>query len=98
MDHFAERVLELVELIPPGQAMSYGDVADHLGEGGPRQVGRVMALYGGEPAPWWRVVRADGSLPADLRVRAGLEYRAESTPLRPDGRVDMGRARWDGRG
>ena len=27
--------------------MSYGDIAEYLGEGGPRQVGRVMALWGG---------------------------------------------------
>ena len=80
--------------------MSYGDVAEYLGQGGPRQVGRVMALWGGS-APWWRVVHADGSLVRG-HERAALErYRAEGTPLRPspDGppsRVDMRRARWTG--
>ena len=80
--------------------MSYGDVAEYLGQGGPRQVGRVMALWGGS-APWWRVVHADGSLVRG-HERAALErYRAEGTPLRPspDGppsRVDMRRARWAG--
>ncbi|MGX1492446.1 alkylated DNA nucleotide flippase Atl1 [Streptomyces tendae] len=57
LPEYAERVLEVAELIPPGRVMTYGDVAEWLEEGGPRQVGRVMALYGGA-VPWWRVVRA----------------------------------------
>lgn len=97
---YAERVLEVAERIPPGRVMTYGDVAEWLGEGGPRQVGRVMALYGGA-VPWWRVVRADGvPLPGSER-RALEHYRTEGTPLRetPSGepRLAMRRARWDGR-
>ncbi len=99
---YASRVLDVADSIPPGRVMSYGDVAEYLGQGGPRQVGRVMALWGGS-VPWWRVVHADGSL---LRghERAALErYRAEGTPLRPspDGppsRVNMRLARWSGEG
>ena len=49
--------------------MTYGDVAEWLEEGGPRQVGRVMALYGGA-VPWWRVVRADGALLPGHELRA----------------------------
>lgn len=30
---YAERVLDLVERIPPGMVMSYGDIAEYLGEG-----------------------------------------------------------------
>jgi alkylated DNA nucleotide flippase Atl1 len=58
---FAGRVLDVAESIPPGSVMSYGDIAEYLGEGGPRQVGRVMALWGGGVA-WWRVIHSDGSL------------------------------------
>lgn len=61
LPEYAERVLDVAERIPPGRVMTYGDVAEWLQEGGPRQVGRVMALYGGA-VPWWRVVRADGVL------------------------------------
>lgn len=95
---FAESVLDLAECIPPGRVMTYGDVAECLGHGGPRQVGRVMALYGGA-VPWWRVVRADGRLLAGGERRALVRYRAEGTPLRTVGqepRLDLGRARWDG--
>jgi alkylated DNA nucleotide flippase Atl1 len=103
---YAERVLEVAERIPPGRVMTYGDVAEWLGEGGPRQVGRVMALYGGA-VPWWRVVRSDGVLLPGSEPRALEHYRAEATPLREAPRtpgstrtlpkLDMGRARWDGR-
>ncbi|MCX5584643.1 MGMT family protein [Streptomyces erythrochromogenes] len=96
---YAERVLEAVERIPPGRVMTYGDVAEWLDEGGPRQVGRVMALYGGA-VPWWRVVRSDGLPLPGHEARALEHYRAEATPLRlttgGDPRLDMRRARWDG--
>lgn len=95
-DTYAEEVLETVENIPPGRVMSYGDIAEHVGIGGPRQVGAVMSAWGGG-VPWWRVVRADGRPPAGHEVRALPYYVAEATPMRPGGdRVDMRRARWDG--
>lgn len=97
---FAARVLDVVETIPAGKVMSYGDIAEYLGEGGPRQVGRVMTLWGGGVA-WWRVVHANGSLLAGHERAALTQYREEGTPLRhgSDGRpsgVDMRRARWGG--
>ncbi|UFQ20334.1 MULTISPECIES: MGMT family protein [Streptomyces] len=100
---YAERVLDVAEMIPPGRVMTYGDVAEWLEEGGPRQVGRVMALYGGA-VPWWRVVRSDGVLLPGHELRALERYREEGTPLRQASRaaqghvpkLDMRRARWDG--
>lgn len=102
---YAERVLEVADLIPPGRVMTYGDIAEWLEEGGPRQVGRVMALYGGA-VPWWRVIRADGVLLPGHELDALAHYRAEGTPLREAGRgaeghlprIDVRRARWDGGG
>jgi alkylated DNA nucleotide flippase Atl1 len=100
LSDFASRVLDVAESIPPGQVMSYGDIAEYLGEGGPRQVGRVMALWGGGVA-WWRVIHADGSLLAGHERVALARYREEGTPMRSavgggPGRVDMRRARWTG--
>jgi alkylated DNA nucleotide flippase Atl1 len=97
VDDYASRVLDVVDGIPAGSVMSYGDVADLLGEGGPRQVGRVMALWGGGVA-WWRVVHADGSLLAGHEQAALERYAAENTPLRQPAaggppRIDMRRAR-----
>jgi alkylated DNA nucleotide flippase Atl1 len=98
LNDFAGRVLDVAEAIPRGRVMSYGDIAEYLGEGGPRQVGRVMALWGGGVA-WWRVIHADGSLLAGHEHAALARYREEGTPMRLDGdgrpgRVDLRRARW----
>lgn len=92
-------MLDVVAQIPPGRAMSYGDVATAIGSRAARGVGQVMAYYGSE-APWWRVVRASGHPAVDHTTRALEHYRAESTPLRwsRDGevfRVDLARARWE---
>ena len=97
---FASRVLDVAESIPPGRVMSYGDVAEYVGQGGPRQVGRVMALWGGG-VPWWRVVHADGSLLRGHEREALGHYRREGTPLRfgaqgSAARLDMRQARWSG--
>jgi alkylated DNA nucleotide flippase Atl1 len=96
-EDFDEAVQAVVRRIPPGRVMSYGDVAEYLGTGGPRQVGAVMSRGGGD-LPWWRVIRADGSPPAGHETECLAAQRAEGTPMRDDGtRVDMRRARWDGR-
>jgi alkylated DNA nucleotide flippase Atl1 len=96
-EEYAEAVLSCVERVPRGRVTTYGAVAEAvgaaLGGGGPRQVGAVMAAHGG-PVPWWRVVRADGSLPPSHQGEARQAYLEEGTPLRPSGNVDIGRAFW----
>lgn len=91
-EEYAELVLRCAESVPPGRVTTYGSIAEPvgavLGGGGPRQVGAVLAEQGGS-VPWWRVIRADGSLPPSHDHRATHEYRAEGTPLRPSGRVDI---------
>ncbi len=78
---YVEAVLSLVERVPVGRATTYGVLADAVGHGGPRQIGRVLALYGSS-VPWWRVVRADGTLPLSHQRAALAHYREEGTPLR----------------
>jgi alkylated DNA nucleotide flippase Atl1 len=85
----------VVARIPAGKVMSYGDVAEYLGQGSPRTVGTVMATHGRE-VPWQRVVQASGR-PAEPYVDKALALlRAEGCPLRGE-RVVMAEARWDGR-
>ena len=90
-DEYVEPVLTIVEGVPSGRVTTYGLIAEalhrSLGRGGPRQVGAVMAAYGG-PVPWWRVVRADGSLPPCHDDEARQHYLEEGTPLRPSGNID----------
>ncbi len=96
LPRFAELVLDVVRLVPPGKVLTYGDVAEYLGEGGPRQVGSVLARHG-SGVPWWRVLRADGTPAPQVLERALERYARECTPLRPSGdRVDLRLARWDG--
>lgn len=95
---YTEAVIAVVAAIPPGRAMTYGDVAWTFGHAGARAVGMVMR-YHGEGLPWWRVVRAGGHPPRGLSVEAKAHYDAEGTPLlpapTPEGyRVDLRRASW----
>ena len=91
-DDFTEAVLAFVERVPTGRVVTYGLIADQLGRGGARHVGRVMSLEGAA-VPWWRVVRADGTLPPHLVVDAQREWAREKTPVKR-GRVDVPAAVW----
>lgn len=97
-DDFYGRVLGVVESIPPGQVMSYGDIAAAIGSKAPRAVGKVMA-YGGSDVPWWRVVRASGHPPQCHEGQALEFYRAEGTPLvwsaSGSYRIDLRAARYE---
>lgn len=94
---FASRVLEVVDSIPPGRVMTYGDVAATLGSRATRAVGQVLAYYGSRVA-WWRVIRASGHPPVDHEDRALEKFRAEGTPLSWSShgrfRVDLAAARY----
>jgi alkylated DNA nucleotide flippase Atl1 len=92
MEDFTEAVLAFVERVPAGRVVTYGLIADHLERGGARQVGRVMSLEGAA-VPWWRVVRANGSLPPHLMVDAQKAWSEEKTPVKR-GRVVVSEAIW----
>ena len=88
---YVEEVLSLIEEVPRGRVTTYGALAEAVGRGGPRQVGRVMALHG-DAVPWWRVVHADGS-PATCHGGTAVEHLlADGVPLTGRGRVDMSSA------
>ena len=91
-EEYVEAVLAYVERVPRGRVTTYGAIAEVVG-GGPRRVGAVLARHGG-PVPWWRVVRADGSLPPSHEHEARQRYLEEGTALRPSGNVDIGAAFW----
>jgi methylated-DNA-protein-cysteine methyltransferase related protein len=58
---YRERVYRLVRSIPRGRVMTYGQIAEILGEGyTPRTVGFVM--HGSDDqTPWHRVINAQGA-------------------------------------
>jgi alkylated DNA nucleotide flippase Atl1 len=87
-EDYVEAVLALVERVPVGRVTTYGALAQAVGTGGPRQVGRVMALHG-DAVPWWRVVHADGRPPTCHGGTAIERLREDGVPLTDRGRVDL---------
>ena len=89
----AEHVLRVVERIPRGRVVSYGDVAGIVGIG-PRQVGAVMSRYGAG-VTWWRVTNAAGILPEHLLDEARAHWFDEGIPVRPGAGCRITAARAD---
>jgi methylated-DNA-protein-cysteine methyltransferase related protein len=81
-----ELVLRRIRDTPEGFVRAYGDVSP----GAPRFAGTVLSGNHDPDLPWWRIVRADGSLAKGSRQRALLD--AEGVPFRGE-RVDMRIAR-----
>lgn len=61
--NFKERVLSVVQKIPKGKTLSYGEVAYGAGyPGAARAVGTLMAHNHDTTVPCHRVIRADGKV------------------------------------
>ncbi|MDR0622450.1 MAG: MGMT family protein [Deltaproteobacteria bacterium] len=95
MNSFYEKVYAIVERIPYGKVVSYGQISRMLGRPrSAREVGRAMRHCPGQ-APCHRVVMADGSVSGGTRAekrKAMLE--SEGVGFLPDNRVDMKNYSW----
>jgi len=95
---YRERVYRIVRQIPPGRVMTYGQIAELLGEGyTPRTVGFVMHASP-TGTPWHRVLNARGAcstgrivLPHDKQQRL-LEM--ENVVFDKNGRCDLQTFLW----
>jgi len=95
---YRERVFEIVRRIPPGRVMTYGQLAEILGEGyTARTVGFVMHSAD-QTVPWQRVINAQGAcstgrviVPPDLQQRMLV---SEGVVFDAKGRCDLSRYRW----
>jgi methylated-DNA-protein-cysteine methyltransferase-like protein len=95
---YRERVFEIVRRIPTGRVMTYGQLAEILGEGyTPRTVGFVMHSAD-ETVPWQRVINSQGAcstgrviVPPDLQQRMLV---SEGVVFNEKGRCDLARYRW----
>ena len=90
VNSFFQQVYAIVEQIPEGKVMAYGQIARVLGRPrAAREVGWAMR-HCPEHLPWQRVVKADGSVTggeyAEMRKRL---LEAEGVVFLDDGRVDM---------
>ncbi|MEE8600003.1 MGMT family protein [Euzebya tangerina] len=87
LTEFARSVYAAIRTVPPGTCASYGEIAQEAGRpGAARGVGSILAQSGGADLPWWRIIRADGSLPKGADQEGRL--RAEGVTI-INGRVRM---------
>lgn len=95
---YRERVFRIVRLIPRGRVMTYGQIAEILGEGyTPRTVGFVMHSSN-DKTPWHRVINAQGGcstrgivLPHDKQQRM---LEAEGVSFNERGRCELQKYLW----
>ena len=95
---YRARVYEIVRRIPRGRVMTYGQLAEILGEGyTPRTVGFVMHSAD-ERDPWHRVINAQGACSTGRVLlphnKQQLMLEAEGVEFDARGRCDLGRYRW----
>lgn len=77
MTSFEDKAIAVIRSIPPGDVMTYGEVAEEAGHpGAARAVGRVLRTIDGE-LPWWRVLGTGGRLIAPSSERQAEHLRAE---------------------
>jgi methylated-DNA-protein-cysteine methyltransferase related protein len=89
---YRERVYRIVRSIPNGRVMTYGQLAEILGEGyTPRTVGFVMHGAGDE-TPWHRVINAQGGCSTG---RIAIPYDKQQRMLEAEGVSFNERARCD---
>lgn len=77
MTPLQERFHAVVADLAVAEVVSYGEVARRAGRrGAARAVGAFLAEHGAA-LPWWRVVRADGSLAVHKPAEQARRLRAE---------------------
>lgn len=97
VNSFFSQVYAVVEKIPAGKVIAYGQIARMLGRPrAAREVGWAMRCCP-DNLPWQRVVMADGSVSGGMysELRRSL-LEEEGITFLPDGRVNMTDCRWDG--
>ncbi len=96
---YRERVYEIVREIPSGRVMTYGQIAEMLGEGyTPRTVGFVMHAADTENLAWQRVINSQGACSTG-RITAPVNLQQkiledEGVEFNEKGRCDLNIYRW----
>ena len=95
MNPFFEEIYRVLEQIPKGRVVSYGQIARMLGRPrAAREVGWAMRNCP-EHLPWQRVVMSDGSIAAgDYADMRKALLTDEGVGFLPNGNVDMKKYQW----
>jgi len=99
---FYERVYVLVRQVPPGNVVTYGQVAALLGSPrAARAVGYALRfLPAGTDVPWHRVINHRGQISLRTPIESPLTQRLlleeEGVVFDAEGRVDLSIYRWQG--
>lgn len=96
---YREKVYEIVREIPLGKVMTYGQIAEILGEGyTARTVGYVMHAAETENVPWQRVINSKGGCStAKLTVPYNIQQKMleeEGIEFNEKGFCDLNIYRW----
>lgn len=92
MTPFQRAVVGVVRAVPPGEVVTYGEVAAEAGYPGASQaVANVLRTVDG--LPWWRVISAHGRLYCTLEPRQRPLLEAEGVVIDANRRVR--RSRWE---
>ena len=97
MKGFFNQIYDLVEQIPSGRVMTYGDIAKCLGHPrASRLVGYAMsAVCETDNRPWHRVTFSDGRLWDDQWAKVQHDLlAAEGVGFTPEGKIDLEHFRW----
>ena len=96
---YRERVYQIVSEIPAGRVMTYGQIAEMLGEGyTPRTVGFVMHAADTQNVPWQRVINSQGACSTGrMTVPINLQQQmleGEGIKFDEKNRCDLNIYRW----
>ncbi len=94
MQPFTRKVVEIIQSIPEGRVMTYGQIAAEAGSPrGARQVVRILhSMSAAYSLPWHRVVNAKGEISLqddEGRFKQQLYLRGEGVEISEEGRVDL---------
>ena len=100
---YRQRVYEIVNQIPVGRVMTYGQIAEILGAGyTPRTVGFVMHAAETENVPWQRVINSQGACSTGrMTVPINLQQQileSEGVKFSEKDRCDLKIYRWSPEG
>lgn len=101
MTDFTKRVITIIQGIPPGHVMSYGQVAAAAGSPrGARQVVRILhSMSSKYDLPWHRIINAQGSIsaPKEAQEKASIQRKlleSEGVRFNITEKVDFSIVRW----